>query len=117
MPELATETNVEQVLTGLQVGALGSEGSCSSCGGVLRDGRCVTVYTYQCAGNNEWESPRVYCRKCHPDHVRTPTLGTAEIVASAFLGVTQLAAAQTTRLSLTEVELRDYSSPSEGAEP
>jgi hypothetical protein len=76
---------------------------------------CVTVYTYKVAESTEWESPRVYCRGCHSDEIETPTLGTAEVVASAFLGVTQLAAAQTTRLSLSEVELREYSPPKEGS--
>ncbi|WP_135855200.1 hypothetical protein [Halorussus salinus] len=110
------ETNVEQVLTGLQVGLAGAKGTCCCCGRELHDGHGVTVYAYRTAGHDQWNLPRVYCRECNSGEVETPTLGTNEVVATAFLGVMQVAAAQTTRLALTGVEVEEYSGPDKGSE-
>ncbi|WP_135827273.1 hypothetical protein [Halorussus ruber] len=110
------ETDVEQVLTGLQVGLNGAKGTCCCCGRELYDGHCVTVYAYRTAGHDEWNLPRVYCRDCNAGMLETPTLGTAEVVATAFLGVMQVAASQSTRLVLTGVELEEYSGPDEGSD-
>jgi len=107
------ETDVEQVLTGLQVGLAGAKGTCCWCGRELHDGHCVTVYAYRTAGHDEWNLPRVYCRECNTGEIETPTLGTVEVVATAFLGVLQVAASQTTRLVLTGVELEEYSGPND----
>lgn len=111
------DVSVEQVRNSLQVGLPGPRGNCSACGRDLHDGHCVTVYAYKSADASEWEIPRVYCRGCHGNEIRTPTLGTREVVATAFLGLIQLAASQTARLSLTEVELQTHSPPTEGTEP
>ncbi len=110
------ETDVEQVLTGLQVGLDGARGTCCWCGRELYDGHYVTVYAYRTAGHDQWNLPRVYCRECNGGNIETPTLGTAEVVATAFLGVLQVAASQTTRLVLTGVEVEEYSGLDEGSE-
>ncbi|WP_128478995.1 hypothetical protein [Halorussus pelagicus] len=110
------ETDVEQVLSGLQVGLAGATGTCCWCGRDLHDGHCVTVYAYRTAGHDEWNLPRVYCRDCNGGTLETPTLGTAEVVATAFLGVLQVAASQSTRLVLTGVELEEYSAPDDGTD-
>ena len=86
------------------------------CGRELYDDTCVTLYAYKSADASEWKIPRIYCCKCHSEVIETPTLGTTEAVASAFLAVTQYAAGQTTRLTLSEIELRDYSPPADGTE-
>ncbi|MFC7079281.1 hypothetical protein [Halorussus caseinilyticus] len=110
------EATVEQVLNGVRVGLDGASGVCAYCGRELHDGDCVTVYAYRKAGHDTWNCPRVYCRDCRSgDGVSTPTLGTTEVTATAFLGVMQVAA-QTTRLALTNVELESYSRPSDGSE-
>lgn len=111
------ETNAEQVLTGLQVGLTGARGICSQCGRNLHDGHCVTVYAYRVAGHDEWNTARISCRDCGRDEIETPTLGTTEIVATAFLGVLQVAASQTTRLVLTSIDVQAYSPPEEGTGP
>lgn len=111
------ETTAEQVLTGLQVGLTGAQGTCSQCGRDLHDGHCVTVYAYRTAGHDEWNPARVFCRECGTDEVETPTLGTTEVVATAFLGVLQLAASQSTRLALTSIEVEAYSPPEDGTKP
>jgi len=87
--------------------AVGVAGSCTT----------ATVYAYRTAGHDEWNLSRVYCRECNGGEVETPTLGTSEIVATAFLGVMQVAAAQTTRLVLTGVEVEKYSGPSDRSDP
>ncbi|MFC7079270.1 hypothetical protein [Halorussus caseinilyticus] len=112
------EAAVEQVLNGLQVGLPGATTTCAYCGRQLHDGDCITVYAYRKAGHHHWNCPRVYCRSCRnsDDGVPTPTLGTTEILATAFLGIMQVAAAQTTRLALTDVEVQSYSHPSDGSE-
>ncbi|NEU58782.1 hypothetical protein [Halorussus sp. MSC15.2] len=109
------ETDVEQVLTGLQVGLGGAKGTCCWCGRELHDGHCVTVYAYRTAGHDEWSLPRVYCRDCNGGKIETPTLGTTGVVATAFLGILQVAASQTTRLVLTGVEIEEYSGPDDGS--
>lgn len=114
---VTAEASVEQALTGLQIGLSGPVGVCCQCGRDLHDGHCVTVYAYRTAGHDKWNLPRVYCRGCGNDEIKTPTLGTTEVVATAFLGVLQVAAAQATRLVLTNVELVASSPPSEGTEP
>ncbi|MFC4451189.1 hypothetical protein [Halorussus aquaticus] len=110
------ETDVEQVLTGLQVGLEGARGTCCWCGQELHDGHCVTVYAYRTAGHDEWNLPRIYCHDCNGGKIETPTLGTVEVVVTAFLGVMQVAASQTTRLVLTGVEVEEYSGPDDGSE-
>ncbi|WP_135855269.1 hypothetical protein [Halorussus salinus] len=113
---VCVETDVEQVLTGLQVGLEGARGTCCCCGRDLHDGHCVTVYAYRTAGHDQWNLPRVYCRECNGGTLETPTLGTVEVVATAFLGVMQVASSQTTQLVLTGVEVEEYSLPEEGSE-
>ncbi len=49
--------------------------------------------------------PRVYCSVCNEGAIKTLTLGTIKVVLTAFLGVLQVAASQTTRLVLTDVEV------------
>ncbi len=110
------ETDAEQMLTGLQVGLDGAKGTCCWCGRELYDGHCVTVYAYRTAGHDQWNLPRVYCRECNGGKIETPTLGTNEVVATAFLGVMQVASSQTTRLVLTGVEVEEYSGPDDGSE-
>lgn len=113
---VTVETTPEQILNGLQVGLPDPRAICAACGRDLHDGTCVTVYAYRRAESSEWEIPRIYCRDrdCHPDRVRSPTLGVTEAVASAFLAVAQYAACQTARTTLSSVELRDHSPPTEG---
>lgn len=114
---MVVETSVEQILNGLQVGAGSPPTTCCWCGRDLHDGHCITVYAYRTAGHDNWNLPRISCRDCGSDEIETPTLGTTEIVATAFLGVLQVAAAQTTRHALTNVELVASSPPNEGTEP
>ncbi|WP_135855305.1 hypothetical protein [Halorussus salinus] len=110
------ETDIEQVLTGLQVGVDGARGTCCCCGRDLYDGHYVTVYAYRTAGHDQWNLPRAYCRECNGGNIEIPTLGTNEVVATTFLGVMQAAASQTTRLVLTGVEIEEYSGPDDGSE-
>lgn len=116
---LEVSATLEQVLTGLPMGQPGStgKGQCHACGVPLRDGACVTVYVYQTAGNAEWKLPAVYCDGCHSSKIETPTLGATEAVISAFIGVAQYAARQTTRFILSNVTLEDVSPPSDGSPP
>jgi len=86
--------------------AVGVAGSCMT----------ATVYAYRTAGHDQWNLPRVYCRDCNGGTLETPTLGTAEVVATAFLGVMQVAASQMSRLVLTGVEVEEYSGPDDGSE-
>ncbi|MFC4553617.1 MULTISPECIES: hypothetical protein [Halorussus] len=114
---LTAETSVEQVLTGLQVGRLGpSAACCTTCGRDLHDGHPVTVYATKPADSDRWALPRVYCRRedCDREEIRSPTLGVTEVLATAFLASTQLGAAQTVRVSLSSVEIRAWSGPTEG---
>jgi len=94
----------------------GAKGTCCWCGRELHDGYGVTVDAYRTAGHDQWNLPRVYCRDCNGGEIETPTLGAAEVVATPFLGVLQITAAQTTRLVLTGVEVEEYSSPEEGSD-
>ena len=58
----------------------------------------------------------IYCRNCGRRKLETPTLGTAGVVVTAFLGVMQVATSQTTRLVLTGVEVEEYSGPDDGSD-
>ncbi|WP_135855239.1 hypothetical protein [Halorussus salinus] len=113
---LCVETDIEQVLTGLQVGLDGAKGTCCCCGRDLHDGHRVTVYAYRTAGHDTWTLPRVYCHDCNGGQIETPTLGVTEIVATALLGVLQVASSQTAQLVLTGVEVEEYSRPDEGSD-
>ncbi len=117
MSELVSETAVEQALLGLQVGQQQSCDWCCECGRELHSGTQVTAYAYKPADEPRWEVLRVYCQACTHTEIETPTLGTAEVLVSACLALTQLAARQTTRLVLSDVELHTHSALTDGTSP
>lgn len=116
MPHVATTTAVSQVLAALRLAAAG-RCYCTGCDRELHDGHPVTVYASQPAEADRWGVPRVYCMDCGRDEIRTPTLGTTEVLATAWLGVASLAACQVHRLCLTCPEVVAYSPPEEGTRP
>jgi len=105
-------TAVEQTLTGLQ--APGSPTSCTGCGTTLRDGTPIVARATQPANATTWRIPRVYCRPCHGDRIRTPTLGARDALATATLAVTQSAAEQDAYSVLSDVRVLDHSPATEG---
>ena len=58
--------SAEQLLTGLLVAQNGHNESCTACSERLREGRTVSVYASQAAGNRDFETVRVYCWQCEP---------------------------------------------------
>ena len=107
----------QQVLTGLPVGLSYRHVGCTACQQNLQEGQRVTVYAYRCTETPDWEVARCFCADCAPEAVKTPTLGAAECVASATLGVQSVVTEQRHRYCLTEVEVAAQSPPTEGTEP
>lgn len=107
----------QQVLTGLPVGLSYRHVGCTACQQNLQEGQRVTVYAYRCMETPDWEVARCFCADCAPEAVKTPTLGAAECVASATLGVQSVVTEQRHRYCLTEVEVAAQSPPTEGTEP
>ena len=117
MSELVIETAVEQVLLGLQVGHQQLHDFCCGCGRELHGGTRVTAYAYKPADAPQWDVARVYCQPCDHTKIETPTLGTTEVLVSGCLALTQLAARQTTRLVLSDIELQAQSPLTDGTSP
>ena len=107
----------QQVLTGLPVGLSYRHVGCTACQQNLQEGQRVTVYAYRCMETPDWEVARCFCADCAPEAVKTPTLGAAECVVSATLGVQSVVTEQRHRYCLTEVEVAAQSPPTEGTEP
>jgi hypothetical protein len=117
MSELVIETAVEQVLFGLQVGHQQLHDFCCGCGRELHGGTPVTAYAYKPSDAPQWDVVRVYCQPCDHTEIETPTLATPDVLVSGCLALTQLAARQTTRHILSDIELQAQSAPTNSTSP
>ncbi|WP_306059973.1 hypothetical protein [Natronococcus wangiae] len=106
-----------QVLQGHPVGPDLHTALCSGCGTPLHETDVVFAYAYRCADSVQWDVPRVFCHGCAPNRIRSPTLGTTEVLAGSRLGMITLPTSRSHRLCLTELEIRAFSSPTEGCPP
>lgn len=106
-----------QLLTGQQVGLYADHVVCTGCTTQLTEGRAMTVYGYQRAESRDWDLRRCYCADCAPATIGEPTLGVTELLARAWLGTVALPRSRTHRLCLTDVDIVDFSPPSEGTKP
>lgn len=77
----------------------------------------MTVYAYRCTDTPDWDVARWYCAECAPEAIETPTLGAAECVVRATLGVQSVVTEQRHRVCLTEVTVEARSPPTEGTAP
>ncbi|MCU4975388.1 hypothetical protein OB955_22085 [Halobacteria archaeon AArc-m2/3/4] len=111
---LATPT---QVLTGHQVGPRADAAICIGCGDPLHETDIVFAYAYRCAEAADWAVSRLYCFSCAPKTIKSPTLGTTEVVMGGRLGTIALPTLRTHRLCLTELKIRAVSPPTEGCPP
>ena len=107
----------DQLLTGLPVGLPTLTVYCVECKEKLTAGQTIVVYGYRAAERERWDLTRCYCEACSPSGIRTPTLGTTELLARAQLGTTSFPQSQTPQLCLTDVVLLAYSPPREGGCP
>lgn len=107
----------QQVLTGVQIGLPDLHASCTCCGESITEGQACTVYAYRPANGQEWYPAKCYCQGCAPDKIPTPTIGTSEVVIQSWLGVVSRPHDRSHRLCLLEVELVEFSPPTEGRQP
>ena len=106
-----------QVFDGQRVGVANQTVECSCCQGLRRSGQRLVCYAYRPAEAPEWLVTRCYCPACAPTAIETPTLGTAELLVEAELGVVSIVAEQLHECCLLQVTVRDVSPCTEGAEP
>lgn len=106
----------EQVFEGHAVGA-GGKACCTVCKRTVRDGDPVGAYVYQTSDATLWNVARLACADCRRSTIPHPTLGAAELVLHARLGVTSDSATQSSRLALCGVEEVTRSPAGEGSEP
>ena len=106
-----------QVLHGHPVGPKPDAAVCIGCGSPLRETDIVFAYAYRCADAAQWDVPRLYCHGCAPDRIKSPTLGTTELLVGGRLGSIALPTPRSPRLCLTELALRAFSPPTEGCAP
>ena len=106
-----------QVLHGHPVGPKPDAAVCIGCGAPLRETDIVFAYAYRCADAAQWDIPRLFCHGCAPDRIKSPTLGTTELLVGGRLGSIALPTPRSPRLCLTELALRAFSPPTEGCAP
>ncbi|MDG5820193.1 hypothetical protein [Natronococcus sp. A-GB7] len=106
-----------QVLHGHPVGPKPDAAVCIGCGSPLRETDIVFAYAYRCADAAQWDIPRLFCHGCAPGRIRSPTLGTTELLVGGRLGSIALPTPRSSRLCLTELALRAFSPPTEGCAP
>jgi len=114
-PQIATAPR--QVLNGCEVGLATQEVCCTGCKQSLTEGDTGVVYAYRPMDAPEWLVARCYCETCAPETVRTPTLGTGELLVSATFGVRSQTIGQVHHLCLGAVDYVAGSPPSEGSPP
>ena len=107
----------KDILTGYRVGPFDDRAICTGCRRELRAGHSATVYAYRLADSPLWDVPRLYCERCAPAAIETPTLGATEVLATAVLAAAIDPVEGGDRLCLDRVELVAYSDPSEGTAP
>ena len=107
----------EQVLAGYPVGLRHETAICSSCGSPLHETDIAFAYGYRPVETADWTVPRLYCHGCVPSRIRSPTLGTTEVLVGGRLGTITLPTSRTHRHCLTELALRAVSPPTEGTDP
>lgn len=110
----AVLTTPRQVLDGLELGQGDARVYCVGCNRQLGEGDRLSVYASRTVDAPEWIVTRCYCRRCAPQRIEAPTLGTSEVLASARLGVRSNAIAQAHHLCLADIGLVATSSPAEG---
>ncbi|WP_394740096.1 hypothetical protein [Natronococcus roseus] len=106
-----------QVLHGHPVGPKPDAAVCIGCGSPLRETDVVFAYAYRCADAAQWDIPRLFCHGCAPGRIRSPTLGTTEVLVGGRLGSIALPTPRSPQLCLTELALRAFSPPTEGCAP
>ena len=106
----------EQVLHGHSVEHEHAPTACIGCSSRLVVGDIVFAYASLRAGFDEWEITRLYCRRCTPSGITTPTLGATEILVGGRLGTVARPTTRRHQLCLTELAVRDESPPTQGAE-
>lgn len=74
-------------------------------------------YAYRTMDAPEWPVARCYFKTCAPATVRTSTLGTSELLASATVGMRSQAVGQIHHLCLGDVVAVALSLPSGGSPP
>lgn len=99
----------EQFLEGYQL----REGRCSYCKRTLEEGDRISAYAVQCAGDDKWSVPRIYCRDCQST-ITDPTLGATELLAKGRLGWTMDVTTQGSSLTLLGIEHITTSPAEEG---
>ena len=106
-----------QVLHGHPVGPKPAAAVCIGCGSRLQETDIVFAYAYRCADTAQWDIPRLFCHGCAPNRIKSPTLGTTEVLVGGRLGSITLPTPRSPRLCLTELALRAHSPPTEGCTP
>jgi len=106
----------EQAFEGHAVG-VGGKACCTDCKRTVRSGDLVGVYVYRTSDATLWDVARLSCAECRRSAIDHPTLGAAELMLHARLGVTSDSATQSSRLTLWGMDAVDYNPPKEGAQP
>lgn len=88
---------------------------CTSCHRSLRAGMDCTVYAYHLADSPAWDVPRVFCTRCAPERIDTPTLGAIEVLADCTLATQSRPDMQSHRLCLVAPTVTAHSGPDAGA--
>ncbi|TYL35937.1 hypothetical protein CV102_25005 [Natronococcus pandeyae] len=87
------------------------------CGAALYEADIVFASAYRWADSTRWDVPRLVCRGCVPDRIRSPTLGTTEGLVGGRLGTIALPTPRSQQLCLTDLTMRAFCPPAEGSEP
>ncbi|MFC4438565.1 MULTISPECIES: hypothetical protein [Natrialbaceae] len=106
-----------QILQGYPVGPEPDTVLCIGCGTALHETDIVFAYAYRCADSTRWDVPRLFCRGCVPNRIRSPTLGTTEVLVGGRLGTIAFPTPRSQQLCLSELTTRAFSPPTEGSEP
>lgn len=106
-----------QLLEGLRVGLPSLTAYCSRCDAALGSGDTVSVYAYRPAETPRWGIARLCCDACAPTSIATPTLGTAEVRATAELGIASTHSTQQHSLCLVAPSIVAVVPPETGTPP
>ena len=115
-PLATLQASPRELLRGASGGISRTRIVCLGCGAILQEGRAVTVYGYRGADSETWTLRRCYCTDCAPTAIGEPTLGVSELLVRAWLGSIALPRTRTHELCLTELEVVEFSPPTEGSD-
>lgn len=101
---------ISQILTGHAITERSSI-PCDSCGTPLHVGDVILVKAFRRTDRTRWLVSQGYCHGCAPASIDPPRLGVSEAIIGGRVGTRSDPTGRLDQLCLTELSIRDYSSP------